>query len=195
MQYLKFTYSFLQCEKMLPAPAVSGINAALGSCSVHCAAAPAPSRELCPDKSSCWGTFAHSVSWGCWSTMNIWRTAPVPLQPQGPLKSHLSWNVLQDSEIRLVPKSGRRVCLVFGIPSFLTYRAGNRLTCSPRTGQQRAETVGLSCHPAHTAAKLWCALGQGHFCFACVWHRRETKSNADSKSPTTPLFLHSSQDS
>lgn len=53
-------------------------------------------------------------------------------------KSHLLWNVLQDWEIHqeLVPTSGRRGAgLLFGITTFLTFRIGNRLTCSPKTRQ------------------------------------------------------------
>lgn len=51
-------------------------------------------------------------------------------------KSHLLGNVLQDWEIHweLVPTSGG-ASLLFGITTFLTYRIGNRLTCSPKTRQ------------------------------------------------------------
>lgn len=86
MQYLKFTYSFLQCEKMLPAPAVSGINAALGSCSVHCAAAPAPSRELCPDKRSCWGSLCSQRQLGLLEHHEHLENSPCASSASGPFE-------------------------------------------------------------------------------------------------------------
>lgn len=102
-------------------------------------------------------------------------------------KSHLLWNVLQDSESHLVPKSrGIGVGLLFGITTFLTHRSGNRLTCSPRTGQQWAGR-DWDCPPTLPSQQpSWDALWAKGIS-ARIWHRRETKSNTVTMTASLPL--------
>lgn len=185
---LKFTYSFLQCEKMIPC-----------SC---CVRDQCTTRALLCALCCCSCSLPGAVSWqelllreafaqcqlglhGAW-----WTSGKQPLCffSLGVLfKSHLLWNVLQDSESHLVPKSrGRGVGLLFGITTFLTHRSGNRLTCSPRTGQQWAGR-DWDCPPTLPSQQpSWDAL-RAKGISARIWHRRETKSNTVTMTASLPL--------
>lgn len=89
-------------------------------------------------------------------------------------------------------KRSRFIIWYYNIPHSQIWEQAHLLTQN-RTAVSR-QRLGLSSHPALTAAKLGCTLGQGHFC-PYLTQKGNKEQHCDYDSLAAPLFLHSSQDS
>ena len=146
MQYLKFTYRFLVCVKMISCCSCCvrdqyNTMALLSALCCHSISSwePVLWQEFPAEGGLFWQRHL-GLHWAA-ALAATWTSGKQPLcfvSLRVLFKSHLLWNVLQDWEIHweMVPTSGRRgASLLLSITTFLTYGIGNRLTCSPKTRQ------------------------------------------------------------